>query len=58
VTTKCDDCGRFIKDIDIISGAALLRQITPDSHLTIEEWEALCPVCKSKPHPTPGKEEA
>lgn len=39
---KCDVCGRFISYRDIESGKARHRLITPDSHLTSEEWETTC----------------
>ncbi len=39
---KCQVCGRFIPYRDIDSGAARHKLITPDSHLTSEEWETTC----------------
>ena len=39
---KCEVCGRFIPYADLDSGAARHRMVTPDSHLTSEEWETTC----------------
>ena len=45
---KCQICGKFFSFADIESGRAIYRMITPDSYVSAEEWEALCPYCKIK----------
>lgn len=40
---KCGVCGRFVSYADLDSGQAIHTMITPDSALTCEEWETLCP---------------
>jgi hypothetical protein len=39
---KCDVCGRYIGYADLHAGRAVRRLLTPDSHLTREEYETLC----------------
>lgn len=39
---KCDVCGRFISFKDFEKGKAERRLLTPDSHLSREEYETLC----------------
>ena len=39
---KCDVCGRIISYDDFDSGKACRRMITPDSAVSVEEWETLC----------------
>ena len=43
VNPKCQVCGRFISFDDIESGKARHIMVTPDSHVSYEEWETLCP---------------
>lgn len=45
---QCHGCGRFIADADLASGKAMHRMLTPDSHLTSETWDTLCPKCHEK----------
>lgn len=45
---NCCGCGKFIKYADIDSGAASHTMLTPDSHVSREEWESLCAECKKK----------
>lgn len=40
---QCSECGKFISWRDIDSGEAVYRMIYPDSDLTTETWEGLCP---------------
>jgi hypothetical protein len=40
---KCQVCGRFISFDDIESGNARHIMVKPDSHVSYEEWETLCP---------------
>lgn len=40
---KCTVCGQFISPSDFMSGAASANMIYPDSDLTDETWEILCP---------------
>lgn len=40
---KCDHCGRFISWEDFYEGHAVRRLVYPDSHLTAEEYETVCP---------------
>lgn len=40
---KCDVCGRFIAYNDLHNGKAIHRMITPDSDISFEEFETLCP---------------
>lgn len=44
---KCDVCGRFIA-FDDFPYRAIRRLLTPDSDLSCEEWETLCPPCVEK----------
>lgn len=46
---RCEVCGRFIPYADFDSGAARHTLLTPDSHLTSEEWETLCKVHNERP---------
>lgn len=39
---RCDVCGRFISYAALDDGSATRHQLTPDSHLTREEYETLC----------------
>lgn len=45
---RCDDCGRWISLASLTAGLTRHRLLTPDSHLTREEWETLCPPCLTK----------
>ncbi len=47
-TLKCEVCGRFVSYADIESGAATHKMVLPDSDLSIESYETLCPKCKAK----------
>jgi hypothetical protein len=38
---RCDVCGKFIA-LDDFDNGAIRELITPDSHLSSEEWETLC----------------
>lgn len=38
---RCDACGRFIALADFDTGA-VRRLVTPDSHVSREEYETLC----------------
>lgn len=49
----CDVCGRFLRFEDIRSGAAVHRMVTPDSDVSMEEFETLCPT-----HTTPSQGDA
>ena len=40
---KCDVCGKFISFFDLDTGKAIHRMITPDSDISIESFETLCP---------------
>jgi hypothetical protein len=40
---KCDECGRFVSYEDLINGRAVNKMVTPDSELTTETFETLCP---------------
>lgn len=40
---QCDVCGAFLSWRDIGSGRAIHRMISPDSDVSSEEWETLCP---------------
>lgn len=39
---RCDDCGQFISYDDLFSGRALRSLITPDSEISVEDYETLC----------------
>ena len=39
---KCHECGRIIPYADFEIGKALNRMISPDSDVSMEEWEILC----------------
>jgi hypothetical protein len=39
---KCHECGRIIPYADFESGKALNQMISPDSDVSMEEWEILC----------------
>lgn len=57
----CDQCGKYIAFTDIERGIASHKMITPDSHLSSEDYETLCSRCKSSPSDlsfmdNPGKE--
>jgi hypothetical protein len=39
---QCQVCGRFISYADIESGKATHVMVTPDSHVSYEEWETKC----------------
>ncbi len=43
---RCDECGRFISFRAFESGKAVRRLLTPDSELTKETYETLCPTHK------------
>ena len=45
---NCEICGRFISWLDVHTGAATYRMITPDSDVSSEEWEILCVKCTLK----------
>ena len=45
---NCNWCGRFIRLSDLESGAAYHTMITPDSHVSREEWESCCASCNAK----------
>lgn len=45
---KCDVCGRFISEDDLINGLAKRIMITPDSDISYESWETLCKVHTTK----------
>ena len=45
---KCEACGRFVSYNDIESGAATHKMVYPDSALSAESYETLCPPCKIK----------
>jgi hypothetical protein len=45
---QCNVCGKFIAYIDIGEGKARHRMITPDSDLSVEEWETVCIKCLKK----------
>ena len=47
-TLKCEVCGRFVSYADIESGGAQHKMVLPDSALSIESYETLCPQCKIK----------
>lgn len=40
--STCDICGQFISLVDLESGAASCKLITPDSDYSTEEYEVLC----------------
>ena len=46
--TRCDNCGHFIAYKDLGSSKATVRQLTPDSVYSVEEYEWLCPKCVAK----------
>lgn len=46
---KCDVCGRFIAYEDVLSGKAIRRMDTPDSHVSSESWTNLCPTHNTLP---------
>lgn len=39
---SCDVCGRYISMADVLEGNAVHRMVTPDSDISMEEWETLC----------------
>lgn len=39
---RCDVCGRFISFNDFDCGNAVRKMITPDSHLSHEDYMTLC----------------
>lgn len=41
----CDNCGKFISYEHLMSSEAKHSLVTPDSDLTKETWESLCPKC-------------
>lgn len=43
IWNKCDICGKFIAYEDFHNGKAKSVMITPDSELTKETFETLCP---------------
>lgn len=47
---RCDVCGRFIAMRDFEAGSASRELITPDSHVSREEYETLCSKHKDRPH--------
>lgn len=40
---KCDYCGQFFSYKDVEKGKAIWRMVLPDSDLTVETWEGICP---------------
>lgn len=40
---RCNACGRFVD-----CATASIKQVSPDSALTPEEWDILCHKCKEK----------
>lgn len=42
---QCDCCGRFIAFDDIQAGRAMHKMVTPDSDVSSETWETICPGC-------------
>ena len=51
---KCQRCGKFIKHVDIESGKATMRMITPDSEVSYETFETLCAKCTQKEKESEG----
>lgn len=45
---RCSYCGRFIAFKDIDEGVATYKMISPDSALSIEEFEGCCKKCRLK----------
>lgn len=43
IPLKCSVCGRFVSYADLASGKASNSMVTPDSDLSFETWETLCP---------------
>jgi hypothetical protein len=46
---KCDVCGRFISYTDFAEGNAVRKLVSPDSDLSTESWETLCPMHANQP---------
>lgn len=46
---RCDVCGRFLKRDDMEVGAARHVMLEPDSDLSSETWETLCPAHNPQP---------
>ncbi len=44
----CDVCGQFISYADLDSGKATHEMLSPDSDVSSEEWETLCPKHKKE----------
>ena len=41
---KCDVCGKFISMEDFSTGKATRTMVTPNSELSSEDYETLCPL--------------
>jgi hypothetical protein len=52
----CDYCGRFISYADLDSGRAVHHLLTPNSHLTREEFESYHVDCQQKAVSAPVKQ--
>lgn len=46
----CDYCGKFISIAALESGAAVHHMVTPDSHLSREEYESYHRSCEPRSH--------
>ncbi len=44
---KCLECGNTVPDKHIMDGSATHKMLTPDSHVSSEEWETVCCHCVS-----------
>lgn len=45
---RCSYCGKFISYKDIEEGIATYKMISPDSALSLEEFEGCCKKCRLK----------